>query len=59
MSPKSKLGHTQVIGGNQIKNSVLEKLKYISKRDSRSQAKELEWLINERYKKVKSTESKL
>jgi hypothetical protein len=51
--PEAKKGHTQTLGGNLIKNEVLEKLKKIAKHDKRSQAAELEWLIEQRYAEIK------
>jgi hypothetical protein len=53
MSPVTKKGHTQTIGGNQIKNDVLKLLKEIAAYDKRSQAAELEWLIEKRYAEIK------
>lgn len=50
--PTAKNGHTQTVGGNQIKNEVLKKLKKIAKHDKRSQAAELEWLIEQRYSNI-------
>jgi hypothetical protein len=51
--PTSKKGHTQTLGGNQIKNDVLKMLKEIAAHDKRSQAAELEWLIEQRYAEIK------
>lgn len=53
----SKKGYTQTIGGNQVPNTTIEKLKYIASCGHYapvplSQAKTLEILIDEKYNEI-------